>query len=562
MAEPVLGIDLGTSVYRVAAAGGDFQEETAPRLLAFGGKPLVLPSVVALGAAREWLAGDEAERVAAVNPGAAIFGAKALLGLDFTRAGAVSSSRAEWGGPAPLAGPDGTALLNLSGYGPFAGTTTAVWPSRAVVEILRQAKAAASSALGVPVNLCVIGVPSRFGPAERQFITQAARLAGLDVLNLIEESLAVALARQPVPSRSSGGTEGPKDENLLVADVGAGFTSLTALSRRGSRYRILASSTVGQAGDDLDNRVARWLLSEFSKQPAWPAKPTPRLLTRILGMARAAKETLSSQDSFAAVLPFRGRTYTVLVTRSQIERFAADLVSQLTQEVRRLWGECERVLRGKGSAAGGPTLIPAGRQGSAGYITRALQEALADARVEKAPPDGAVALGAAIWARALLARHPLEAGSEETPRRRGRGPSAADRPLLARTAPWSLLAKDAAGMATLVRVGTTLPCEARMARVSTTEDNQTKAVLRLALSPGVDPDDCRAIGEVRLEGIPPAPAGVPDIALSFALAGDARLQVRARTGDGQPIEATLHYYGEPRDSDIVSETAGLGEVSA
>ena len=537
VAEPVLGIDFGTSYCRAAVTEVAESGRLTTRLLSVG-KSSAMPSLAGLGAAGDWVAGDGAARLAAIHPAAVIAGAKKFLGRSAEDA--TPMTHPDWGGPGVCAGRDGAAMINLRAPGTSSRGQVEVWPSRPIVELLRLLKARANSLLGIPVSLCVLGIPASFGPNRREVLAQAARLAGLEVLSLIDEGLAVALARGVDPTRDR------PSETLIVADMGGGFTGLTVVARRGRRYNVLGSSGFDQAGDELDDCLSGSLLEDMARQPGWPAEPDPVLIGRVRAVVTRAKAALSTQEVFAAVIPHTGRTFSSLIARSQLERAAGDLTCKVRERARELWLRAE-ASSGQAKTLTLPMIVPAGGHGPATFFRRALELAMADVRVCDAMPADAVATGAALWGHAVVA-------SEQE------ASAAGGRLLASRRSPWSLFLKGAGGVQTLVPAHSTLPCKVSRSGLTTTTDNQERAILRIMQGAGDDSATAIPIGEVRLAGIAPALTGEARIRLDFALSSDGRLGVSVHDLSQRGLEASLHFYGSPSDQEAFPEAASSNPV--
>jgi molecular chaperone DnaK (HSP70) len=574
MAEPVLGIDFGTSFCRVAVAESR-GNRVVPRLLSVSQVPAVFPSVAGVDPLGTWLAGDDACRFAAVEPGWAVHGAKRLLGRGEGKgdAGCPDLVRSDWGGPKCETGSDGSVLLRLpTGDDDADSDDIRVSPLRVVSEILRLARENARQALGLPVVRCVIGVPAVFGPGEREMIARTAGVAGLDVLALIDEGLAVTLAH-------CGSAKGKRRDDgplhYLAVDVGGGFTSVTLVRRDGCRYRELAATGFRLGGEDIQHLLAGRLLEEYGRMPGWPTQ-AGGLLGHVRRMAGAALSRLSAEESLPAVVFHDGRTFASLLSRSQVDRLGEDIARRLREVVPALWLDSEPATTAAGQAARLPVILPAGGLGRAPFVQRALKTALPDAEVAAPMPAESVALGAALWGWTLVSGD--EGADEATGVLR-----------TASVAPWTIAVGRSAGEpAVLVRAGSSLPCRAVCEWKTLAEPREPRAVLRLFEAHGSGGDAPAAeaafnpIGEIRLE-IPGSEKGAAAsspgahgagassirsegatgefsdedsagaagdqapgtwMRLVLTVAPDGRLRVAATdAGSGRPIRADLRFYG-------------------
>lgn len=564
MAEPVLGIDFGTSFCRVAVAESR-GKRVVPRLLFAGQVPAAFPSVVSVDPMGVCLAGEEARRLVVVEPGWVIHGAKRLLrgGEGDGGAGAPVLARSDWGGPRCETEPSGSVLFRVGAGGtdPEASAQD-VSPLRAVTAVLRLARETAGQALGLPVARCVIGVPPVFGPGEREMMARAAAEAGLDVLGLIDEGLAVTLAHC---ATAKGKHRHDARRHFLTVDVGGGFTGMTLVQTDGHHYREMAVTGTRLGGEEIEHRLAQYLVEEYRRIPGWPVQE-PSVLGHVRQMAGAAMVRLSEEESLPVVLYHGGRTFASLLSRSQVERLGEDIARCLRETLPQLWfnwGPCA----GSGKQEIRlPVIVPAGGLVRLAFIQRALKTALPGAEVVAPMPAESVAQGAALWGWALVS------GDEGTDEATGALRTAS-------VAPWTIAVGRSAGEpAVLVRAGSSLPCRAVCEKISLGEPGESRAILRLLEAPGVVSQPAgggaafRPFAEVRVEvpGSPKSPAGQPAepgaagtesegsrltgrrASLALTLTADGRMQVLVtEEASGHAIPAGLWFYGVPGEDAAV-----------
>ncbi len=496
----ILGIDLGTTNSVMAVMEGG-----EPTVITNQEGGRTTPSVVAFNKSGERLVGLLAKRQAIVNPENTIFSVKRLMGRRYDDP--VVQKFKEIAPYEIVAGPQGDARVRI----PVTGKVYT--PQEISAMILQKLKADAEAYLGEPVTQAVITVPAYFNDSQRQATKDAGKIAGLEVLRIINEPTAAALAY---------GLDKKKDETILVFDLGGGTFDVSILDVGEGVVEVRA--TAGDTflgGDDWDQRIVDWMVEEFRKDQGIDLRNDRQALQRLKEAAEKAKIELSTVQETEINLPFitadasGPKHLQMRLTRAKFEQLTEDLIE-------RLRGPFEQALKDAGLSAsdidevvlvGGATRMP--------MVQEFVRRMTGKDPHRGVNPDEVVAVGAAIQAGVL-------AGEVKDV-------------LLLDVTPLSLGVETLGGVMTvLIPRNTTIPT--RKCEIFTTaEDNQTAVDIHVLQGERPMARDNMTLGRFRLEGIPPAPRGVPQIEVCFDIDANGILNVSARdkaTGKEQKITIT------------------------
>ena len=490
----VIGIDLGTTNSCVSV-----YERGESKVIPNKEGKNTTPSVVAFTDKGEILVGDSAKRQAVTNPEKTIYSIKRIMGLMSNEKNA-QEAKARL--PYHVVDRNGACAIEIAGK--------VYTPQEISAKVLMKLKEDAESYLGETVVDAVITVPAYFNDSQRKATKEAGTIAGLNVLRIINEPTAAALAY---------GLDKKESEKIMVYDLGGGTFDVTVLETGDNVVEVLA--TGGNAflgGDDFDNRLIDWLTSEFKSDAGIDLKTDVMAMQRLKEAAETAKKELSSAQETTINLPFitadatGPKHLTKTLTRAKFEGMIEDLVAQTITKINEVVKDAgldkkdikEIVM------VGGSTRVP--------LVQEEVKKAFGKELNKSVNPDEVVAIGAAIQGAVIK-------GDVKDV-------------LLLDVTPLSLGIETLGGVMTkIIEKGTTIPVKKNQV-FSTAEDNQSAVTIHVLQGEREFARDNKSLGQFNLEGIPAAPRGVPQIEVEFDIDANGILTVSAKdkaTGKAQNI---------------------------
>lgn len=493
----VVGIDLGTTNSCVAVMEGG-----KPTVIANAEGFRTTPSVVAFTKNGDRLVGQIAKRQAVMNPENTFYSVKRFIGRRFDE---VTHEATEVS----------YKVLNVNGNVrldcPAAGKQFA--PEEISAQVLRKLVEDASKYLGETVTQAVITVPAYFNDSQRQATKDAGKIAGLEVLRIINEPTAASLAY---------GLDKKTNETILVFDLGGGTFDVSILEVGDGVFEVLATSgDTHLGGDDFDKKIVDYLAESFRKAEGIDLRKDRQALQRLTEAAEKAKIELSSVTQTEINLPFITATQEgpkhleMTLTRAKFEELCADLIDRCRVPVENALRDAklDKAAIDEVVLVGGSTRIPA--------VQELVRRMLGKEPNQSVNPDEVVAVGAAIQAGVL-------AGEVKDI-------------LLLDVTPLSLGVETLGGvMTTIIPRNTTIPTK-KSEVFSTAVDGQTNVEIHILQGERPMAADNKSLGQFRLDGIPPAPRGVPQIEVTFDIDANGILNVTAKdkgTGKEQSITIT------------------------
>jgi molecular chaperone DnaK len=492
----IIGIDLGTTNSVVAIMVG-----REPKVIVNEEGALITPSVVAWDATGGVLVGQIAKRQAVTNAANTIFSAKRFIGRKFEEV-AEEKKRVPY-----------TIERASNGDSAFSVRGKTLSPQEVSAQVLLKLKKAAEDYLGEKVTEAVITVPAYFNDAQRQATKDAGRIAGLDVKRIVNEPTAAALAY---------GLDKKKDEIIAVYDFGGGTFDISILEVGDKIVQVIATNgDTHLGGDDIDNAIIDWMVSEFLKTSGVDVSKDKMALQRLRESAEKAKVELSSTQETSINLPFLtvstgGPVHLDLrLSRSKLEQMMEPLIERTMIPVKKALADSKKTVSQivEVVLVGGSTRIPLVKQTVKKFFGREPHQGV--------NPDEVVAVGAAIQAGVLSG-------------------DVKDMVLLDVT-PLSLGIETNGGVMTvMIPRNSTLPTQ-KVETFSTAADDQSGVEVHVLQGERAESRSNRTLGRFTLSGLMPAPRGVPKVEVSFDIDANGILSVRAKdtaTGKDQKITVT------------------------
>lgn len=503
----IIGIDLGTtnSAFAYMVAG-------KPEVITNSEGDRTTPSVVAVTKKGDRLVGKVAQRQRVTNPENTIYGIKRLIGRKYSDKEVQRDKEIV---PFKIVEKGNSVAVELA--------NKAQTPEEVSAMILSKIKADAEAYLGEPVTEAIITVPAYFDDSQRQATKDAGKIAGLEVRRIINEPTAAALAY---------GLDKKEDQKIVVFDLGGGTFDVSVLEIGDGVFEV--KSTNGDThlgGEDFDNKIVDYILANFEKENGIDLRKDPTAMQRIKDEAEKAKKELSSANEIEINLPYitadadGPKHLELTLTRAKLEELVSDLLDRLDGPVKKALADAKLESKDISEVVmvGGMTRMPA--------VVERAKKLFGKDPMQGVNPDEVVAVGAAIQGGVL-------AGDVKDV-------------LLLDVTPLTLGIETMGGVRTpLIDRNTTIPTS-KSETFSTASDNQNQVEIHVLQGEREFAKDNKSLGRFILDGIAPAPRGIPQIEVTFSLDANGILNVTAKDkGTGKEQSITIQNSGNMSKADI------------